>query len=301
MVLKKKIRARLEGKGMKVRSIKKTKGGFLYRISVPLTSSSTTPRFNIKLEDGSELKGIHKKSAKKEFGALEKLGKDMELKESFKVPKPCLLMEDEKVVIMEQIKGKSLSELIVDYHFFLGPSKDQLEQVFKEIGSLLGFFHRWNKTGNDMELTGVIRKSLEKVRADLPDDITKEIDCIDMKGEVLPEVYIHGDIGLGNIIHSEKLGLVDWTGLKRSWPLRDLSRFKSLLKRKNKYCFRINLERFFNLLLDSYQETVEFGFDKNTMYLSDLARLLHKIERNPERAKRKKYLKLLESSLEKIE
>jgi len=292
-----KIEKEVKSQGMNPTSVKKLRRSLLYRISVPLTQSSLTPAFLIEAEKGGseeKLIAVQKSGAEKEFKKLKEIHEDSNLNHSVKVPEPYSLLKDEEIIIMEYLEGKPLSELIVLHHFLMGPRKKEVRNIFRKTGKMLGKLHGSTSTGEKIQINTDFQKRINSIEKELPYPITEKLESIPKESIELPECHIHGDVGLGNLKYDgENVKLVDWITSELNYAFKDLHRSRYLLRRKNKYCFFIDLEEMWEELLSEYENTIDFEFGKEELNISGIDFLLNRIERRPERANKKLYINLL--------
>ncbi len=294
---------KLSKDGMHLVNIEKDKRGPFYRLVMKITGRPTKNINLLRIESDSSTKRLvfgMKSDAKEEYENLYELENKVAADFSLGYPKPYILLEDKNTIAVEYIEGKTLSELLVFHHFFLGTSKKELNKAFEHLGKSLAEFHSKTVEG-EMDIIESVKRRVDSVSDMISDKLAERIKKLPDRQVLSPETYIHDDLHLRNIMYGEgKVSLIDWPKLKYGCPLHDVHFFRRVLRRRNKTYLRRNLNKLGTRFVKSYIQTADFDISQNLFHLSNIDFWLRRKGAKPDSTNDRFMTSELENSLEKI-
>ncbi len=153
------------------------------------------------------------------------------------VPRPLDLFADLNAIVMEEIPGRNLKELIHRSRWYLG---SHTLEAFKKSGMWLRQFHYFGNNGNKDKDVLKFEEVLEEIQEQLKRCVEHDLDqrlAADISNFLASEVhgiaqheepvsYLHGDFKIDNVVVSDQdVGAVDFSIRRRNLIHYDLASF----------------------------------------------------------------------------
>ena len=305
-VLVDKIVEDLEAEGMEVVSTSKPNRSFLYKLGKFYRSSSLLPALSLVIKDENneekKLIAIQKDSAEEEYNNLKTVNEELKLNGELNVPSPYLLLKDDNIVVMEDVSGKSLTELFVKRCSMLGYGKSKLDKIHEEVGHMLAKLHNSTLLEEMYSVDQDFNEKFDKFKENVSDcEIIEDLKKMGFSDVDVSKCFKHGDIAPDNIRYAdEQIHLVDWSEASYGNPLEDLHRSEKIYKNMNKYFPFIDIEKFWQFFFETYRNKVDIDFDDKTMLVSRLNYVMKAINKKPKRYEKKTYRNMLEDTVVRL-